>query len=160
MKTFKILLFFQLLSTVTISAQYNNGYNPGYGNSRNNGIPSSPSKVSPETIEKEKTERIEKIVSNLKDELSLDELQVIAIRNEVIKSNKNIEILMKSDISDEDKTAEFKAIQEKADKSILSYLNPVQKKLYQKLKEESTSKKEGKKKRKDKEKKENEIQKL
>jgi len=160
MKTFLILLSFLLLSTISVSAQYNNGYNAGYGNMRNNGIPSSPAKVSPETIEKEKTERIEKIVSNLKDELSLDELQVIAIRNEVIKSNKNIEILMKSDISDEDKTAEYKAIQEKADKSILSYLNPIQKELYQKLKEESTSKKEGKKKRKDKEKKENEIQKL
>jgi hypothetical protein len=140
----RILFFLVLLSAINTKAQYNNGY----GNMRNNSIPSTPSKISPETIEKDRMERIEKIVNKLKEELSLDELQVIAIRNEVVKSNKSIEILMKSDISEEDKTAEFNAIQEKTDKSIISYLNAIQKELFQKMKEDRNSKKEDKKKRK------------
>jgi hypothetical protein len=122
---------------------------------RNNSIPSTPSKLSPEAIEKDRLERIEKIVAKFKEELSLDELQVIAVRNEVIKSNKSIEILMKSDISQEDKAAEFNAIQEKADKNIINYLNADQKELFQKMKEDSISKKDDKKKRKKKEKEEN-----
>lgn len=154
MKTIKLLFFGALLFSITASAQYNNGYNNGYGNMRNNSSPSTPSKLSPEAIEKDRLERIEKIVAKFKEELSLDELQVIAIRNEVIKSNKSIEILMKSDIPQEDKSAEFNAIQEKADKNIISYLNDAQKELFQKMKEDSISKK-GKKK--NKEKKENEI---
>jgi hypothetical protein len=155
MKTIKILFFGVLLSTITASAQYNNGYNNGYGSMRNNSIPSTPSKLSPEAIEKDRLERIEKIVAKFKEELSLDELQVIAVRNEVIKSNKSIEILMKSDISQEDKAAEFNAIQEKADKNIINYLNADQKESFQKMKEDSISKKDDKKKRKKKEKEEN-----
>ena len=154
MKTFKIFFFSLFLITISASAQYNNGYNNGYGGMRNNGIPSSPSKPNPENIEKERTERIEKIVSKLKEDLSLDELQVIAIRNEVAKSNKSIEILMKSEISNEDKTAEYKAIQENVDKNITSYLNPIQKEKFQKLKEDSITKKGDKKRKKDKENKE------
>lgn len=155
MKKYKILFFSFLLATISASAQYNNGnyngYNNGYGSMRNNNIPSTPQKVSAESIEKERMKEIEKIVSRLKEELNLDELQVIAIRNEVTKSNKSIEIVMKSEISEEDKNTEYIAIQEKADKSIISYLNAAQKEKYQKWKEDSTNKKDQKKKRKDKE---------
>ncbi len=155
MKKYKTLIFSFLLATISASAQYNNGnyngYNNGYGSMRNNNIPSTPQKVSAESIEKERMKEIEKIVSRLKEELNLDELQVIAIRNEVTKSNKSIEIVMKSEISEEDKNTEYIAIQEKADKSIISYLNTAQKEKYQKWKEDSTNKKDQKKKRKDKE---------
>jgi hypothetical protein len=155
MKKYKTLIFSFLLATISASAQYNNGnyngYNNGYRSMRNTSIPSTPQKVSAESIEKERMKEIEKIVSRLKEELNLDELQVIAIRNEVTKSNKSIEIVMKSEISEEDKNTEYIAIQEKADKSIISYLNAAQKEKYQKWKEDSTNKKDQKKKRKDKE---------
>ncbi|WP_333600630.1 hypothetical protein [Flavobacterium sp.] len=139
MNIFKIVFFSLMLTAVSASAQYGNSY----GGMRNNGIPQSePKKPSPEAIEKERAERIDKIMEKLKTELNLDELQFIAIKNEIAANNKSIEIVIKSENSDEDKGKEVKAIQEKTDKTINSYLNTEQKEKYQKLKEERNSKKD------------------
>lgn len=75
-------------------------------------------------------------MKQMKEDLTLDDLQYIAIRNELIANSKSIEILIKSDISEEDKTKQFQAIQEKTEKIINSYMNPSQKEKYQIIKDE------------------------
>jgi hypothetical protein len=115
-------------------------------------VQQQPEKATPAEIEKIRNERVDKIMTRLQSELTLDELQFIAIKNDITSSTKNIEIVMKSENSDEDKSNEMKAIQEKTEKSILSYLNASQKEKYQKMKEDrAVGKNEKKKKRKDKE---------
>jgi hypothetical protein len=154
MKTNLILPICILLFTATVSAQYN-GYNNNsrygrYGTMVDHGVPTkSPAKLSPEDIEKDRNEKIEKVVSKLKEDLTLDELQVIAIRNEIISSSKNMDILMKSETTDEDKLNKFKESQEKLDKTIISYLSSIQKEKFQKLKEDKATNKDKKKKNKD-----------
>ena len=151
MNSFKILFFSLMLTTVSATAQYGNVYGNGM---RSNRLPenhTTDSKPSPEDIEKEKSERIVKVMDRLKTELTLDELQYIAIKNEITSSNRSIEIVMKSENSDEDKNNEIKAIKEKTDKTIISYLNASQKEKYQKMKEDRALGKEEKKKKKRKE---------
>jgi hypothetical protein len=140
MKTFKIVVFLLILSSVSVSAQYRD----------RNGMPNNPSdsKPSPEKIEKERAERIEKLMEKLKTDLNLDELQAIAIRNEITANGKNMDIIIKSQMTDEDKAKEIKALQEKLDKSINSYLNSTQKEKYLAMKEDRNNKKEDKKKKK------------
>jgi hypothetical protein len=152
MNAFKILFLGVFLYSANAAAQYGNNY--GYG-ARNNGMPNvqqTPEKPTPADIEKNRNERIEKIMTGLQLDLTLDELQFIAIKNDITSSTKSIDIVMKSENSDEDKNNEIKAIQEKTEKSILSYLNASQKEKYQKVKENrANGKKEKNKKRKDKE---------
>lgn len=130
-------------------AQYN-GYNNGrYGGMVDHGMQTStPSKPSQNDIEKDRTEKIEKVILQLKEDLLLDELQVIAIKNEITSNSKTMEIIMKSETTDEDKLNKFKENQEKLNKIILSYLNPIQKEKFQKLKEEKESNRDKKKKNK------------
>ncbi len=131
MKLASFFLLAFMLQAIPLCAQYNSSYGGGY---RNNGMPQTqPSKPSPEQIEKAKNERTDKIMSKLKKELNLDDLQFIAIRNELVSSSKSIDILMKSQNSDEAKQNELKAIQEKSEKNIKSYLSPDQKEKYQAL---------------------------
>jgi hypothetical protein len=144
MKYLKIFVGSLFLITVSASAQFNNGYNR-----RMNSMPSSQqtqSKPSAKEIEENRNEQIEKYMIRLKSDLKLDDLQYIAIKNEVVKSNKDAEILLKSDYSDEDKGNQMKAIQENTEKTILGYLNPEQKEKYMALKLEKPKKKDSKKK--------------
>lgn len=156
MKSIKILLFFVLFSVVEAHAQYGYGNNPGMGMNRtNNGMPNTqqtPKEPTPEEIEKNRNEKIQAHMLILKKDLSLDELQYIAIKNEVTTSSKRIDIMLKSELSDEEKNSELKSIQEKTEKTILSYLNPAQKEKYQLLKIQKPDKKEDKKKKKTQEK--------
>lgn len=160
MKSFKIVFFFILLSTIGANAQYGNGYyrpNSGPGVIRNNGMPptqQTPKEPTPEEIEKNRTEKIESYMSHLKVDLNLDELQYIAIKNEITASSKKMDIVVKSEFSDEEKTNEIKSVQEKLEKNILSYLNPTQREKYQLLKVQKPEKKDEKKKKKGKEKEE------
>ena len=85
----------------------------------------------------------------LKEDLKLDDLQFIAIKNEILKSYKEIDILFKKEFSEEEKNNQLKAIQDNTDKTILSYLNTQQKEKYAALKNEKPSKKDDKKKKKD-----------
>jgi len=154
MNIIKIAIIGLFLVSINATAQYGSNYGGGYGGSRNNGIPQTKdSKPTPEEIEKERNAKIDKIMERLKTELTLDDLQFIAIRNEIITNSKSTDILMKkNEISEEDKAKELKALQEKTEKTIISYLNKTQKDKYQLLKEERAVGKEDKKKKKNKEK--------
>lgn len=151
MKSLKIVLFFVLLSALEAHAQY--GYGNGYNNSGMgmNRMPSpqqTPKEPTAEEIEKNRVEKIDGYMAHLKKDLTLDELQHIAIRNELITSSRRMDIIVKSELSEEEKAAEFKSIQEKIDKAILGYLNPAQKEKYLLLKTQKPDKKEEKKKKK------------
>lgn len=159
MKNFEILFFALLLGSTTASfAQYGN-YNSvtRYGGvdrdlaGDNNHAQAAPSA---EEIEKNRNERIGKFIEKMKEGLTLDELQVIAIRNELVKNEKSIEIIIKKeDIPQEEKTEEIKAITGKTEIIIKSYLNKGQKEKYDVFMEEmKTNKKDKKSKKKEKEK--------
>jgi hypothetical protein len=154
MKTFKIVFFvvFLLLSSNTISAQYNNGYGGGgyggngYGNGGGYGgrnsqmsqMQSQPSAPKPVPVE----ETAGKIVAYYKKELNLDALQEIVVTNIYVKSMKKEEILMKKEISDDEKKEEFKVLGEMTDMQIIEILNKDQKEKYKNLVEDRKSKME------------------
>ncbi len=144
--------FFTLIS-IQATAQYGGGYGGGgmggMGGGGMNGMggsgmrgggmqnnygntPKGPTVLT----EKEKAEKIDKIMEKLKTQLNLDELQVFAIRNEVVANSKSIEAIAKSDSSNEDKTKEAEAVHEKTDRIINTYLNKDQKEKYKALIEE------------------------
>lgn len=155
MKSLKIILFFLLLSAIEAKAQYGYGNNYGMGMNRSIGNPNTqqtPKEPTPEEIEKNRNEKIEGYMKLLKKDLTLDELQYIAIKNEVTTNSKRIDILLKSDLSEEEKGNELKSIQEKIEKTIMGYLNPAQKEKYQLLKIQNQDKKEDKKKKKNRDK--------
>jgi len=159
MKPLKILFFGLILTSMSVTAQFGNPYGNRYGGMNStNQIPQSnePKEPTAAEIEKARTARVDNIMKQLKEDLTLDDLQYIAIRNELIANGKSVEILMKSEISQEDKTKQMQAIQEKTEKAITSYLNPKQKEAYQKLKDDKalgidTKKEKKKKKEKEKE---------
>lgn len=151
MKSFKITFFCLLFFAIGANAQY--GYNnAGPGVIRNNGMPNTqqtPKEPTPEEIEKIRTEKIDSYMSKLKTDLTLDELQYIAIKNELTASSKRMDIVVKRDnYTDAEKTTEINSIQEKMEKTILSYLNASQKEKYELLKTQKPDKKEDKKKKK------------
>lgn len=153
MNRYKILIFILCLTTFSVSAQY--GSNAYGGVIRNNGMPETqqtPKEPTPAEIEKNRTEKIEAYMQQLKQDLTLDELQYIAIKNELTSSSKRMDIVVKSEYTDEEKNSELKSIQEKMEKTILSYLNASQKEKYELLKVQKPNKKDDKKKKKDKEK--------
>jgi hypothetical protein len=145
MKTYT-LFFFWFFVTISATAQYGNNYGGGgmYGN--RNGMRGMPNNTKPseESIEKEKTARLDKLIEKLKTELTLDELQVIAIKNEISASSKKMGILMKSSESDEDKSKEMQNLNESMEKNINSYLNATQKEKYKAFVEKSRKQDGGK----------------
>jgi hypothetical protein len=139
MKTLKILFICLFLSNLNAVAQFGNIYGNRMGGvDRSNQIPQSnePKEPTPEEIANARNTRVDNIMKQMKEDLTLDDLQYIAIRNELIANSKSIEILIKSNITEEDKTKQFQAIQEKTEKIINSYMNPSQKEKYQKIKDE------------------------
>jgi Spy/CpxP family protein refolding chaperone len=141
--TFLVSLIF--FGIVTCSAQYGGMYGGGmnggmYGGGMNRmGNQQSMQNTnnfgrnkSPEDIEKERVENLNKSIDKITKELNLDDLQVIVIRKEIEASSKSIYAVSKSEISNEDKIKEIDAINEKADRTINTYLNPEQKIKYKK----------------------------
>lgn len=151
MNTFKLAFFILLLSSATAFSQ-NNDYNRNGSINRDIGSDySNQKKPSPADTEKAKAEHIDKIIAKIKAALTLDELQTIAIKNEFLSSSKNIDIVAKKEISEEDKSKEIKALAERTEIVIKSYLNSEQKEKYSALIEESRAgKKDKKSKKKDK----------
>ncbi len=147
MKSLKIVFYTLLFTSFGAFAQYgNNMYNKNYGVNRNIGRTySSPPTNSPAEIERNKKEQLDKFMEKLKKDLTLDELQMIAIQNEIEKNNKNIDIVIKKEISDDEKSKEITSMMERTDKLVNSYLNPVQKEKYKALIEDSKKKKSDKK---------------
>ncbi|WP_337966951.1 hypothetical protein [uncultured Flavobacterium sp.] len=140
------LSFFLLVFTIfcfnSVSAQYGNGYNNGYGGGGygNNGYgrgggmgmdrsmmagqqQSAPSK--PKEIPVEETAA--KIVEQMKTEVNLDELQAIAITNVFVDSMREQGILLKNESSSQDqKIEQINALRESTTKKITAFLNPDQ----------------------------------
>ncbi|MDR7371228.1 hypothetical protein [Flavobacterium aquidurense] len=131
------LLVLALFCFNSVSAQYGNGYNNGYGGggygsggygggmdrSMMQGPQSSPSK--PKEIPAEETAA--KIVEQMKPEVNLDELQAIAITNVLADSMKEQGILLKNENSSQDqKMEQIKALRESTTKKITAFLNPDQ----------------------------------
>ena len=143
MKTLKILLFSLLImSSAAIAQNFNQN---GYGVNTDLGRNSSPSKPSQQDIDENNSKQLDRFMEQLKKELSLDELQTIAIRNEVITNRKNVEILMKKESSEEEKSKQIKAMMDRTDVTINSYLNKDQKEKYKILTEKMKSGKKIKK---------------
>ena len=139
MNRYKIFFFGILFSTCGVLAQNYNGQNRN-GLNRDVGRDySSQAKPSPEDIEKNKAEQLDKVIAKLKTALTLDELQVIAIRNEIASNMKNVDIVLKKGTSDEEKGKEIKAMMEKTEVIINSYLSKDQKEKYKTFIEESKS---------------------
>ena len=151
MKTLKnlVTISFILLSFNVISAQYGGGgmYGGGMGNGMNRGgMNRNPQSMqntnnfgknkSPEEIEKERVENLNKSIEKLIKDLSLDDLQAIVIRKEIEIGAKNISVVTKSEISNEEKIKEVDAINEKTDRTINTYQNADQKIKYKKYIEE------------------------
>lgn len=146
MNTFKLFLFGLLLTSVATFAQVNNG--------RYRGNPidqfhqsQQPKQPSSEEIEEAQTESIDKYMDKLNKALNLDELQFIAIKNEFQSNAKSVNIVMKKEDSQEAKSTEVKALVDKMDANINSYLNKEQREKYEIFK---TDMKNGKKDKKDK----------
>ncbi|WP_396194937.1 hypothetical protein [Flavobacterium sp.] len=152
MKYLKIITVGCFLMSVCAFGQFNNGFNRRMNTMPNN--QQAPSQPSQKDIEENRNEQIDKQMLRLKSDLKLDDLQFIAIKNEILKSYKEIDVLLKKEFSDEDKNNQLKAIQDNTEKTILSYLNAEQKEKFNALKNENSKKKEdkGKKKKKDTEK--------
>ena len=148
MNILKIAFFGLLLTSATAFSQYNDYYNYSRFGGVNRDVGrdySAPSKPTPAETEKAKAEQIDKIIAHLKVELTLDELQVIAIKNEITSSVKNIDIVAKKETSNEDKSKEIKALTDRTEVIINSYLNNDQKEKYKALIEESRNGKKDKK---------------
>jgi len=147
MKTLKTLLFSLLiLSSAAFAQNFNQN---GYGVNQDLGRNSSPSKPSQQDIDENNSKQLDRFMEQLKKELSLDELQTIAIRNEVTTNRKNVEILMKKESSEEEKSKQIKAMMDRTDVTINSYLNKDQKEKYKILTEKMKSGKKIKKSKKE-----------
>jgi hypothetical protein len=157
-KTFQTVLFvaFLLLSANTITAQYGNGYGGnGYGGGSNgygsNGRSSQMGQMNqgsqnpaPKAIPAEVTAA--KIVEFYKKELNLDALQEVVITNIYTKSLKKEDVLLqKKEMSDEDKSNEFKVLSEMTDLEVMDILNKDQKAKYKILSEDRKNKIESRK---------------
>jgi hypothetical protein len=155
-KTVKTVFFvaFLFLSANTITAQYGNGYGGnGYGGNGYGGRNSSQSQMSqmsqaptqytPKEVPVEVTAA--KIVEFYKKELTLDALQEVVITNIYTKSLRKQEVLIKKEMSDEDKTNEFKVLSEMTDLEVMEILNKDQKAKYKILSEDRKNKIESRK---------------
>lgn len=156
MKTFKLFVFCLLLSSASAFSQYNNNsYNPysitHYGGV-NRDIPGAgrddgaPKKPTAEEVDKLRNESIDKFMVKLKADLTLDELQFIAIKNELVSNSKKVDIVMKKEENDpEGRSKEVKALMDKTEATIKSYLSKGQKEKYDLFIAEMTKKNKGKK---------------
>lgn len=131
-----------ILSSAAFAQNFNQN---GYGVNQDLGRNSSPSKPSQQDIDENNSKQLDRFMEQLKKELSLDELQTIAIRNEVTTNRKNVEILMKKESSEEEKSKQIKAMMDRTDVTINSYLNKDQKEKYKILTEKMKSGKKIKK---------------
>jgi hypothetical protein len=150
MKSIKIsIAFLAFMFCSTINAQ--NGYD------RNNGVPNSPQNTerTKEEIEKAQKENLAKFMSKLKEDLNLDALQEIAIQQIFSENMKLQGIILKKEVSDEDKASALKSLAESTEKKVTDLLNAEQKEKYEKLKTEKPKEKEVRKKKKEKKKIEN-----
>lgn len=135
------ILVFTLFCFNSVSAQYGNGYNNGYGGGgyggggygRGGGMGMDRSMMAgpqgntskPKEIPAEETAA--KIVEQMKPEVKLDDLQAIAITNVIADSMREQGILLKNENSSQDqKIEQMTALRESTTKKITAFLNPDQ----------------------------------
>ena len=131
MNIFRILLFGLLFTSLCAFSQVNDYTRYGGVDRDIAGANSKPKKLTAEEIDQIRNENVDKYMSKLKAELNLDELQLIVIKNEILSNSRNVDIIMKKDGTQEDKNNEVKALFEKTQVTINSYLNKEQKEKYQ-----------------------------
>ncbi len=147
------VMFLVLLPKITHAQFNNNGYgnngygNNGYGNNRrmNTSMDQNRGQEKPKEIPVEVT--VGKVMERLKPELNLDELQVIAISNILTESIRSQGMLIKAEVSHEDKVNNIKALSETTDKKIMELLNKEQKEKFILLNEEAKNPKKKEKKK-------------
>lgn len=127
---------------------YGNGYGNGYGgNGRmNNTMDQTRTPQKPKEVPVEVT--VGKIMERLKPDLILDELQVIAISNILTESIKSQGMLIKAEVSQEEKIKNITVLSETTDRKIIEMLNKDQKEKYTVLQEEAKNPKKSKAKKK------------
>jgi len=141
MKTLKIIASLILLFSIqSLSAQYGQG---GFGQGGFGGNPMGSQNQQMGNQNRTQTvketpieESVKKAVDRIKIQLTLDELQVIAIGNIITESMKKQNAVLKKEDSNENKTSELKAIAEKTDLDILILLDKTQKAKYKQLSED------------------------
>ncbi len=146
---YTILAVTSLLFCNEISAQFGNGFGNGNGmmNRRmGNGMDQTRQPEKPKEIPVEVT--VGKIMERLTPELSLDELQKIAIGNILTESIKTQGMLIKAEVSQEEKMNNIKVLSETTDKKILDLLNPAQKEKFTAMNNEAKNPKKTKNKKK------------
>lgn len=133
-----VALFF----TNAVSAQFGNGgMGNGGGNNRrmnggmNNSMDQTRAPEKPREIPVEIT--VGKIIERIKPELTLDALQEIAISNILVESIKTQGMLIKAEVSQEEKIKNIQALSEVTDRKIMELLNKDQKDKYIALNEEA-----------------------
>lgn len=161
----KIKVFFSALVTIVsinrVNAQFNNGFG-GNGLGRNNGMnqmgsisqatePEKPKEIPPQEI-------AARYIEEMKPDVGLDELQIIAISNVLIETIRAEGRMMKLNLPQEDLIKEHKLLSENSDRKVMDFLNKEQKEKYLAFKEKMRSaKKPSKKDKKKKDKIEQEI---
>lgn len=139
-----------LLFSNEISAQYGygHGYGNGYGMNRRmaGGMDQNRQPDKPKEIPVEVT--VAKLMERLTPDLSLDELQAIAISNIITESMKEQGILLKAEVSQEEKSNNIKVLSETTNRKINDLLNPDQKEKFKALNSEPRGSKKVKNKKK------------
>jgi len=143
------VIAFLLFFTNIVSAQYGNGgYGNGYGNGYGGNGRMNNTMDQTRTPQKPKEIPVGKVMERLKPELTLDELQVIAISNILTESVKSQGMLIKAEVSQEEKIKNITVLSETTDRKIMELLNKDQKGKYIVLQEEAKNPKKSKSKKK------------
>lgn len=143
------IIAFVLFFSNAASAQYGNGgYGNGYGSNRrmNSGMEQTRTQEKPKEIPAEVT--VGKIMERVKPELILDALQEIAISNILVESIKTQGMLIKAEVSQEDKIKNIEVLSETTDRKIMELLNKDQKEKYIAMNDEAKNPKKSKSKKK------------
>lgn len=139
-----------LLFSNEISAQYGygNGYGNGYGINRRmaGGMDQTRQPDKPKEIPIEVT--VGKVMERLTPELALDELQVIAVSNIITESIKEQGVLLKAEVSQEEKSNNIKVLSEVTNRKINDLLNADQKEKFKALNSQPQGAKKAKNKKK------------
>lgn len=98
-----------------------------------------------EEIEKIREDNLNKLMTKLTEDLNLDALQVIAIKQIYADNVKKQGIILKKEESEEYKSKALKSLSESTEEKVIALLNPQQKEKYQLLKNDVESGKEKKK---------------
>lgn len=144
----KVKITIAVVFVFTMSAFSQNGFN------RNSSMsaPTQNNEPTKEEIEKAREAGLDKLMARLTENLKLDALQVVAIRQIYADNMKKQGIILKKEDSNESKSEALKSLAESTEIRVLALLNPQQKEKYEILKNENATGKDKKKGKKDKKK--------